>query len=65
MKRVFHSEDDIPFMLDANCVASILSISKSSAYGLMHAKDFPTICVGKRLLVKKSSFLEWLNKDAS
>jgi hypothetical protein len=30
------------------------------AYQLMHREDFPTIVIGKRMVVPRDKFLEWL-----
>ena len=47
-------------VLNADDVASILRISRTKAYDLMHRKDFPTIMVGKRMIVSTDRFFEWL-----
>ena len=41
-------------------IAEILGVSKSAAYDLLHREDFPTLRIGKRLLVVASQFDEWL-----
>ena len=41
-------------------IAQILGISRSAAYDLLHREDFPTLRIGKRLLVVASQFDEWL-----
>ena len=41
-------------------IAEILGVSKSAAYDLLHRKDFPTLHIGRRLLVVASQFDEWL-----
>ena len=38
-------------------------LRRTHAYTLMHAKNFPTIFIGKRMMVQKESLLEWLNKQ--
>ncbi len=44
---------NLPFTLNAQQVADILGISKNTAYTLMHSEGFPTIHIGKRLLIPK------------
>lgn len=51
------------FMLSANNLATFLSISKSNAYVLMNRADFPSIRIGKRLLVSKDSVLKWIKEQ--
>lgn len=41
-------------------IAEILGVSKSAAYDLLHREDFPTLRIGKRLLVVASQFDAWL-----
>ena len=41
-------------------VAQVLGIAPSSAYELMHEKDFPTLRVGSRMVVSKEKFIEWV-----
>ena len=58
----FTSFDQLPLTLNADQVASVLSISRANAYTLMHSKDFPTIRIGKRMVVHRDRFIEWMNE---
>ena len=49
------SLDDLPAMLTAAELAGALGISRAGAYALIHRKDFPTLQIGKRLMVPKDS----------
>lgn len=49
---------------DAGELAKVLGISKSKAYDLMHREDFPTLRIGKRLLVVRSKFEVWLEEQS-
>ncbi len=55
--------DDLPFALNADQVASVLGIARSSAYTLMHSQGFPTVRIGKRMLVTRDRLAEWLDKQ--
>lgn len=46
-------------------LAQMLGISRSAAYDLMHRQDFPTIRIGKRMLVNASLLQEWLDENTS
>ena len=37
----------------------------SNAYTLMHREDFPTIVIGKRMIVTKDKLLQWMEQQAS
>ena len=58
------SLEDLPYTLNADQVAAVLGIGRSSAYILMHSADFPTIRIGKRLLVARDRLAEWMDKQA-
>jgi len=52
--------DDLPDILDARQIASVLRISRASAYNLLNSADFPTLHIGKRKLVMKTDLIQWL-----
>ena len=64
MENRYSSYDQLPLSLRADDVASVLGISRANAYTLMHSKDFPTIFIGKRMLVPKDKFLAWIEEQA-
>lgn len=41
-ESIYKSYDDLPLFLNSDVVAKTLGIAPSSAYELMHEKDFPT-----------------------
>ena len=49
--------DQLPLMLNAEDVQTVMNISRSGAYQLMHRVDFPTIIIGKRMVVPRDKFL--------
>ena len=51
---------NLPFTLNAQQVADVLGIARNSAYTLMHSEGFPTIHIGKRLLVPRDKLLQWI-----
>ncbi len=55
------SFDQLPLTLTASQVAAVLSISRVNAYTLMHAKGFPTIRIGKRMIVHRDKLIDWMN----
>ena len=56
---------DIPVMLNANEVAHTLRISRSNAYALMHTEGFPTLYIGRRMLVSQAKLIEWINRHTN
>ena len=64
MKNVIYKTyDELPLFLNADTVAQVLGIAKSSAYELMHEKDFPSLCIGSRLVVPKEHFKKWVDEQ--
>ena len=54
-----------PSSYAADDVAAVLGISRANAYTLMHSKDFPTITIGKRMIVPKDKLLAWMDERMS
>ena len=52
--------NDLPLFLNAEMVAKMLGVSISSAYELMHEKDFPSVRIGKRFVVPREDLKVWI-----
>lgn len=59
----YKNYDELPLFLNAKILAEVLGIAPSSAYELMHEKDFPVLKVGNRLFVEKTKFKEWIERN--
>lgn len=59
----YKSYDELPLFLNAETVARVLGVSPSSGYELMHEKDFPALRVGKRIVVPKERFIQWVEQN--
>ena len=60
---IYHSYDDLPLFLNAELVAKVLGVSRSSAYELMHDKEFPAVRIGSRFVVPKEKFRQWVEQQ--
>ncbi len=49
-------------MLNTEDVRKVLKIGKRKCLDLFHSKEFPSIQIGKTLLVKEDSFNDFLSK---
>ena len=58
----YHSYDELPLFLNSDLVAKTLGIAPSSAYELMHEKDFPTLHINSRMVVPKEKFIQWVDE---
>ena len=59
-ESVVKSYDELPLFLNADLLAKVLGVATSTAYELMHEKDFPALKIGNRLLVPKEKFRLWV-----
>lgn len=57
---VYTSYDELPLLLNVKQLADLLGVSDSSAYELIQEKDFPSLRIGKRIVVPKEELREWI-----
>lgn len=62
-QSVYKSYDELPLFLNAGLIAKVLGIAESSAYELMHSKDFPVLKIRSRMVVPKEKFCEWVEQN--
>ena len=61
----YKTYDELPLFLNAKHVAEILGISTSLAYEVMSEKDFPSVRIGKRVIVPKEKFIAWVETKSA
>ena len=64
-QSIYKNYDELPLFLNAKTVADVLGIAPSSAYELMHEKDFPALKIGSRLIVPKEKFRLWVDNKTN
>ena len=64
-RTIYRSFDELPAVLTAVELAAFLGISQSGAYNLMHSEGFPTLFIGKRMVVPKDRLLEWIHSNTA
>ena len=62
-QKQFHSLEGLPLMMNMTDVATALGISRAGAYKLAHSADFPSFQIGKRIVISREKFLEWLDRQ--
>ena len=65
MKATFTSLEQLPLTLNADQLAQVLGISRANVYCLMHTRGFPTLKIGKRMMVPKDKLMDWMEKEVS
>ena len=61
----YTSYEQLPLALNADDMAAVLGVSRANAYTIMHSKGFPTIVIGKRMIVPKDKLLAWMEEQLS
>ena len=56
---------ELPITLTVEEIASILGISRNKAYELVNSDGFITLRLGKRIVIPKAQFINWLNSSKS
>jgi predicted DNA-binding transcriptional regulator AlpA len=59
----FKEFSELPLMLNARQVQSILGISRSATYNLLNSEQFPRIKIGTRIVVPRTELLKWLDQQ--
>ena len=62
-ESIVKSYDELHLFLNAEMLAKALGVATSTAYELMHEKDFPALKIGSRLLVPKEKFRLWVETN--
>ena len=62
--NAYFSFSEVPVVLNANQLASVLNISLTNAYCLLRSENFPTLRIGRRLLVSRDNLLNWMNENS-
>ena len=62
-QKQYHSLEELPLMMNMADVAAVLGISKAGAYKFAHSADFPAFQFGRRIVVSREKFVDWLNRQ--
>ena len=65
VRETIHTLQAQGLLLNAEQVAEFMGISRAKAYTLMHSEGFPTIHIGKRMMVSREKLLEWLEEHTA
>ena len=57
---VYKSYEELPLLLNVKEVAQLLGVSDSSVYELIAEEDFPSLRIGKRIVVPKEELRKWI-----
>ena len=61
----YQNYEDLPLFLNAELLAKVLGVGVSSAYELMHEKEFPSVRIGKRFIVPRDDLKRWMEEQVA
>ena len=59
-ESVFTSYDQLSLLLNVKQLAALLGVSDSSVYKLIEEEDFPSLRIGKRIVIPKEELRKWI-----
>lgn len=65
MKLNVKDYSELPLNLTVDQVAGVLGIGRVQAYNLVHTEGFPMLRNGRRIIVPKQHFLNWMDKQVT
>lgn len=63
IRSVIKSYEELPLLLNAKQLAELMGVSISTAYELMRDEGFPTLKIGKRIVVPKEELRAWISEQ--
>ena len=61
MKKENTTFAQLPDLLTMEDLAALFGVSQLMAYSMLHSGSLPTTMVGKRTVVPKKAFIQWLD----
>jgi excisionase family DNA binding protein len=55
--------NDLPPAFSVETLAAALDIGRNKAYELVNSKGFPTLHIGRRIVIPRQAFINWLDKQ--
>lgn len=56
----YKNMEDLPLGLKVKDIMEVLNISKNCAYELVNSEAFPSLRIGKSIIILRDDFLDWL-----
>ena len=60
-KSIYKSYDELPLLLNVKQLADLLGVSDSSVYELIQEDGFPSLRIGKRIVIPKEELRVWIS----
>ena len=60
-KSIYKSYDELPLLLNVKQLANLLGVSDSSVYELIQEDGFPSLRIGKRIVIPQEELRVWIS----
>ena len=60
-RSIYTSYDELPLLLNVKQLADLLGVSDSSVYELIQEDGFPSLRIGKRIVIPKEELRNWIS----
>ena len=60
-ETIYKSYDELPLLLNVKQLADLLGVSDSSVYELIQEDGFPSLRIGKRIVIPKEELRKWIS----
>ena len=60
-KSVYTNYDELPLLLSVKQLVDLMGVSDSTIYELIREDDFPSLRIGKRIVVPKEELRKWIS----
>ena len=65
MNKIYKSYEELPLMLSVSQLAAILGISRAGAYALVKQDGFPSLTIGRRIVIPKDKLILWVDRNCA
>ena len=60
-KSIYTNYDELPLLLSVKQLVDLMGVSDSTIYELIQEDDFPSLRIGKRIVVPKEELRKWIS----
>ena len=60
-KSIYTNYDELPLLLSVKQLVDLMGVSESSIYELIQEDDFPSLRIGKRIVIPKAELRRWIS----
>lgn len=61
-ETTYTSINELPLCLSVADISNVLGIGITYAYQIVKSEDFPKLTIGKRIIIPKEAFINWLQE---